>query len=174
MLVQWEPYLFDKMMSGPMATPLYEGRPLIPAGAEPQFHRFGPRAAALGINMMGDVTRVPNSVISHALLDWAYEQRPEGQHQLQELVFQAYYTKNLFLGIDGCVQIAEEAGYDAKAAREHLEAGHGIAEVPKKAEANRESIISGIPNITFSNGQTVSGAQEPDRFKALILRAAGK
>lgn len=171
MHVKWEPYLLKD--SGPMAIPP-EGRPLIPEGAEPQFHAFGGRAAALGIDMMGDVTRVPNTTMSHALLEWAYEQRPEGQHRLQELVFQAYYTKNLFLGLDGCVQIAEEAGYDAKAAREYLESGHGMAEVRQKSNAAKASGVNGIPNISFSNGSTVSGALEPAKFKACILKAAGK
>lgn len=169
MHVKWEPYLLKD--SGPMAIPP-EGRPLIPEGAEPQFHRFGDRAAALGINMMGDVTRVPNPTMSHALLEWAYEQKPEGQHGLQELVFQAYYTRNIFLGVEGCVQIAEEAGYDAAAAREFLESGRGMDEVRRNSNAAKASGVSGIPHLTFSDGSTYSGAQEPDRFKAIILRAA--
>merc|ERR1712070_525948 len=132
-----EPYLLKE--EGPYAVPP-EGRPMLPEGAEPQFHKFQDRAQALGIDMMGDVTRVPNTRLSHILLEWAYDQRPEGQHQLKELIFQAYYSKNIYLGdIENLVSLASQAGYDGVAAREHLLSGKGEDMVVRKSNAAKRS-----------------------------------
>merc|ERR1712178_530283 len=101
---------------------------------------MGDRAQALGIDMMGDVTRVPNTRLSHQLLEWAHEQRPEGQHQLKELIFQAYYSKDIYLGdIDNLVSLANQAGYDGQAARVHLLSGTGEAVVVQKSNAAKRS-----------------------------------
>jgi predicted DsbA family dithiol-disulfide isomerase len=123
--------------------------------------------------MMGDVTRVPNTRLSHILLEWAHEQRPEGQHQLKELIFQAYYSKDMFLGLENLVMLASQAGYDGEAARAHLLSGKGEAEVVRKAKAAKAQGVNGIPYIKVNGRPTWSGAQDPATFAA-GLRAAAK
>lgn len=167
-LVEWEPYLLKE---GTKYDAPPEGRPLIPAGAEPQFHAFGDRARQVGIDMMGDVTRVPNTMLSHVLLEWAYEQRPEAQHELKELIFAAYYSKNIFLGLDNLVAFAEQTGYDAAAAREHLLSGKGEALVRQKSNAAKK-VVNGVPHIVINNKTVMSGAQEPAVFKRAIQSAS--
>merc|ERR1711908_264703 len=112
-------------------------------------------------DMMGDVTRVPNTRLSHILLEWAYDQRPEGQHQLKELIFQAYYSKNIFLGLENLVMLASQAGYDGEAARAYLLSGEGEAGVVRKSEAAKMQGVSGIPYIKVNGRPTWSGAQDP-------------
>merc|ERR1711879_879154 len=109
---------------------------ILPVGAEPQFHRMADRGRQVGVDMMGDVTRVPNTRLSHILLEWAYEQIPEKQHKLKELIFQAYYSKNIYLGdIGNLASLADQAGYDGQAARAHLSSGTGEASVVQKSNA---------------------------------------
>jgi predicted DsbA family dithiol-disulfide isomerase len=168
--VSWEPYLLKE--SGPYAVPP-EGRPILPIGAEPQFHKFADRAKAVGIDMTGDVTRVPNTRLSHILLEWAHEQRPEGQHYLKELIFQAYYSKNIYLGdIDNLVSLAKQAGYDADAARVHLASGKGEEPMVRKANAAKSSGVDGIPYFIVNDKIAFSGAQDPASFKDIIRKAS--
>lgn len=157
--------------SGPYAIPP-EGRPLIPAGAEPQFHKFGDRAKALGIDMMGDVTRVPNSTLMHVLLEWAHEQEPEAQHTLKGLCFQAYYSKNIFLNAENLANLAGQAGYDAEAAHAYLVSGQGVEQMRSRAQAAKASGINGIPHILVNDRPVWSGAQDPRIFKQGLLRMA--
>lgn len=167
--VTWEPYLLKD--SGPFAVPP-EGRPLLPLGAEPGFWKFADRAKQLGIDMSGNVTLVPNTTLSHALLEWAHEQHPEAQNQLKELIFQAYYSKNLFLDLENLVKLAGEAGYDTTAARSYLLSGKGEAIVRQKSRAAKDAGVNGIPYIMINDKPTFSGAQDPATFKDAILRAA--
>jgi len=130
------------------------------------------RGKAVGIDMTGDVTRVPNTRLAHALLDWAHEQRPEAQHELKELIFQAYYTKNIYLGdIDNLASLAKQSGYDADAAKAYLLSGQGEANVVKKSESAKAAGVNGIPYFTINNEISFSGAQDPDTLKQAIRKA---
>lgn len=149
-----------------------EGRPLIPAGADPQFWKFAERARALGIDMSGQVTLVPNTLLSHVALEWAHEQEPEKQHALKGLIFQAYYSKNIFLNAENLAALAGQAGYDAEAARAYLLSGQGESKVKQKSDKAKSSGINGIPFFMINNATTFSGAQEPNYFKNILLRSA--
>lgn len=167
--VTWEPYLLKE--SGPYAVPP-EGRPILPLGAEPQFHKFADRARAVGIDMSGDVSRVPNTRLSHILLEWAHEQRPEGQHQLKELIFQAYYSKNIYLGdVENLASLARQAGYDADAARSYLLSGKGEEQMVRKATAAK-SVVNGVPHFIVNDQISFSGAQDPASFKDILRKAS--
>lgn len=168
--VTWEPYLMKE--SGPFAVPP-EGRPLIPPDAEPTFHKLADRGKQVGVDMMGNVTRVPNTTLSHVLLEWAHEQRPEAQHQLKELIFQAYYSKNIYLDLEALVAMARQTGYDADAARAHLISGKGEAVVRQKSNAAKR-IVNGVPYISINDKPAFEGAQDPAVFKRAIQKAAGK
>lgn len=169
--VKWEPYLMKE--SGPMAVPP-EGRPILPIGAEPQFHGFAEMARQVGIDMTGDVTRVPNSRLLHILCEWAYEQCSERQHQLKGLIFQAYYSKDIYLGdIDNLASLASQAGYDGQAAREHLLCGKGEDMVVRKSNTAKRSGVNGIPHFVINGDKVFSGAQEPAFFKQVITKSAG-
>jgi len=157
--------------SGPYAIPP-EGRPLMPEGAEPLFHKFGDRAKALGIDMMGNVTRVPNSTLMHVLLEWAHEQNPEAQSALQGLCFQAYYSKDIFLNAENLASLAGQAGYDAEAAHVYLVSGQGVEQVRSKSQAAKASGVNGIPHILVNDRPTWSGAQDPQTFKQGLLSMA--
>lgn len=157
--------------SGPYAVPP-EGRPILPLGAEPTFHKMADRGRQVGIDMTGNVTRVPNTRLPHILSEWAYEQNPAKQHQLEELIFSSYYSKDIYLGdIENLVSLANQAGYDGEAARAHLLSGVGEASVVRKSNAAKQSGVNGIPY--FIIGKTAfSGAQDPKVFEEIIIQAA--
>jgi len=168
--VRWEPYLLKE--SGPYAVPP-EGRPILPLGAEPTFHKMADRGRQVGIDMMGNVTRVPNTRLSHILSEWAYEQCAEKQHHLNELIFQAYYSKDIYLGdIQNLVSLASQAGYDGEAARAHLLSGVGEAQVVQKSNAAKQAGVDGIPYFIINSKTAFSGAQDPAVFKDVLKKAA--
>merc|ERR1712032_668625 len=122
---------------------------------------------------MGNVTRVPNTRLSHILLEWAYEQCAEKQHNLKELIFQAYYSKDIYLGdIENLVALANQAGYDGQAARTHLLSGAGEATVVRKSNASKRAGVDGIPYFLINGKPAFSGAQGPTVFKDMIRKAA--
>jgi len=167
-VVEWSPYLLKD--GGPYAVPP-EGRPLLPPGAEPQFHSMAGRGKEVGIDMTGDVTRVPNTTLSPVLLEWAVEQRPETQHQLTELIFQAYDSTNIFLDLEALVAFADQAGYDAAAALAHLLSGKGEASVHQKSN-DAKRYINGIPHIIINDKASFSGAQDPGVLVRALQAAA--
>lgn len=169
-LVTWEPFLLKE--SGPYAVPP-EGRPLLPVGAEPGFWKMADRGKQVGVDMTGNVTRVPNTILAHALLDWAHEQQPASQHKLKELVFQAYYSKDIYLDLPALVTMAGQTGYDAAAARAYLLSRKGEAIVQQKSNAAKK-YVNGVPYITIENDTTLEGAQDPAVFARALRSAARK
>lgn len=167
--VTWEPYLLKE--SGPFAVPP-EGRPLLPLGAEPGFWKMADRGRQVGVDMTGNVTRVPNTTLAHALLEWAHEQKPELQHQLKELIFQAYYSKDIYLDVPALVSMAEHVGYDGEAARVYLLSGRGEDLVKQKSDAAKP-YVRGVPYITIGS-QTLNGAQDPSVFVRALRNVARK
>lgn len=165
----WEPY-FLKQGTKYDAPP--EGRPLIPLGAEPHFWSFAERARKLGIDMSGNVTLVPSTTLYHILLEWAHEQQPQLQNHLSGLLFEAYYSKDIFLDVEALASLAGQAGYDASAARAHLISGKGESSTRQKAHAAMAAGVNGIPSITINGKISLSGAKDAATFKTALRQAA--
>jgi len=144
----------------------------LPIGAEPGFWKMADRGKKVCVDMTGNVTRVPNTVLSHALLVWAHEQKPEAQHMLKELIFEAYYSKNIYLDLPALAGMAGQAGYDAEAARAYLLSEKGEAIVQQKSNAAK-MYVNGVPYITIDSQTTLEGAQAPAVF-AKALRSAAR
>merc|ERR1711959_357758 len=88
----------------------------------PYWHYAIDRARSLGIDMAGGVggNRFPNTTLAHVLLAWAYKEAPERQHHLAELIFEAFYSKEVFLDLPALVALAGQAGYDMGSAHQWL------------------------------------------------------
>eukprot|EP00746_Dinoflagellata_sp_MGD_P037799 gnl/MRDRNA2_/MRDRNA2_190810_c0_seq1.p1 gnl/MRDRNA2_/MRDRNA2_190810_c0~~gnl/MRDRNA2_/MRDRNA2_190810_c0_seq1.p1 ORF type:complete len:125 (-),score=26.48 gnl/MRDRNA2_/MRDRNA2_190810_c0_seq1:202-576(-) len=121
--------------------------------------------------MTGNVTRVPNTTLSHVLLEWAYEQQPKLQNALKELIFQAYYSKDIFLDLEALVSFAGQVGYDANAARAYLQTHQGEEIVRQKSKDAKNSGVTGVPYIIINDEPVFVGAQDPATFRAGIVKA---
>lgn len=137
----------------------------------PYWHYAIDRARSLGIDMSGGVggNKFPNTTLAHVLLSWAYKQNPTRQHELAELIFEAFYSKEVFLGLDALIGLAARCGYSADKARSWLESTKGEAAV--KAEA-RKSGVSGVPFFIINGEGVFSGAQDPQTFEQAFAKAA--
>jgi predicted DsbA family dithiol-disulfide isomerase len=91
---------------------------------------------------------------------------------LKELVFQAYYTNNIYLDKENLVLLAGQAGYDETAARAHLDSEAALLEVKRRSDAAKRAGVSGVPFILINDTPTFSGAQEPRVFAQALRKAA--
>lgn len=167
--VKWLPFfLRPNMPSEGVECGSGDGSGTAPSG--PYWHDRIDRARTLGIDMSGGVAgnRFPNTTLTHVLLTWAWAQDPARQHELAELIFEAFYAKEIFLNLANLVDLADKAGYDAVAARRWLESKRGEAAV--KAEA-RKSGVSGVPYFYINGKAVFSGAQDPHSFINAFAKA---
>lgn len=162
--VTWLPFFLRPGMPRDGKLPGVDGAP-----AGPYWHYAIPRARELGIDMAGGVTRFPNTTLAHCLLHWAHGEKPEQQHQLAELIFEAYYAKDLFLDLPNLVSLSTKAGYDAGAAHAYLASRRGEEYVHQQAAA---AGVSGVPYFIINGKGVFSGAQDPSAFEAAFAEAA--
>jgi predicted DsbA family dithiol-disulfide isomerase len=150
----------------------------IPAGtmgtpAGPYWHHAIDRAAGYGIDMSGGVDRYPNVLFSHRLLHYALEKGVwRVQHDLQGLIFKAFYSENVFLGPENLARLAGEVGFDQSEVLAYLRSDQDREEV--KRQGFSWSGIGGVPYF-FINGEPLSsGSQEPEVYMRAITTAAQK
>ncbi|WP_213992614.1 DsbA family oxidoreductase [Sodalis sp. dw_96] len=143
-----------------------------PSEAQAGQGRVRQRARDVGftINNRFPDGRIYNTFDAHRLLHWA---RLEGrQHALKRLLFTAYFT-------DGknpsdravLVQVAQEAGLDAAAAREVLDSGRYGEEVRAQEQRWISNGVNSVPTIIIDNRRVLIGGQPAAAFRGAIVEA---
>jgi predicted DsbA family dithiol-disulfide isomerase len=171
--VHWRPYRLD---------------PTIPReGVDRRSYmkaKFGdsPRSAAMGeairtegagegIDFAFDkIARTPNTLDSHRLIRWA-----DGagvQDDVVERLFKAYFIDGRDIG-DGrvLIEVAGEAGMDAKLVAGLLAGDADLAAVEREAGMANQMGISGVPTFIFDSALMISGAREPEVLVRVIDKA---
>lgn len=142
-----------------------------PAG--PYWHWAIDRAREYGIDMSGGVDRFPYVLYSHRLLHFAEKQGGwRVQHDLQGLIFKAFYSDNIYLGPENLSRLAGQVGLDADAALLYLRSDKDEAEV--KRQGLSWSGIGGVPYFHIDGLPAGSGCQKPSAYTSLIIAAAQK
>ena len=134
----------------------------------PQNPRVGARMKAAGqqvnIDFTGKCDRTPNTLLSHMLLSYCEKEKGfEAQNELQERLFQAYFTDGIFLDQNALLNIAETIGLDKENAKIALQSDVLKQEVIKEASKYAGS-TSGVPFFLFNGRPAFSGAQDPQTF----------
>jgi predicted DsbA family dithiol-disulfide isomerase len=123
--------------------------------------------------MSGGVDRVPYVLYSHRLLHFAEKQGGwRVQHDLQGLIFKAFYSDNIYLGPENLSRLAGQVGLDADAALLYLRSDKDEAEV--KRQGLSWSGIGGVPYFHIDGRPAGSGCQKPSAYTSLIIAAAQK
>jgi len=126
-----------------------------------------------GIDMSGGVTRWPCVLHSHRLLHYAEKVAgPSVQHDLQGLIFKAFYTDDVYLGPENLARLAAKVGIDEETALSYLLSDEDEAEVKRQAYSYSRSGISGVPFFSFNGKPAFSGAQKPSSFVNAIMDSA--
>lgn len=160
----WRPYQLRPN------TPL-EGIPKSPD--TPENPRVGSRlknaGASVGIDFTGKTDRTPNTLLSHALLEFVLEKYGwEKQNQLQEAIFKSYFTDGVFLDKESLVSISSKF-LDAREAEVALTDEHLLKKVRDEVNQNYDKVYGqGVPFFIFNGRPAFSGAQDPATFHQVI------
>ena len=175
--ITWHPFqLNPDMPAGGMDRREYLERKFGGAdGAERIYEAVRAAGRAEGIAFaFEDIGRVPNTLDSHRLIDWANQ---EGrQDAVVESLFRRYFIDGEDIGDRAVlVGVAAEAGLDGEAIAARLATDEDVERVRGAAvEASRRG-VGGVPCFIFEGRYAVSGAQEPAVFLQAFdaLGAAG-
>lgn len=157
--VVWKPFFLRPH------TPV-EGTPKAPNTAENP--RVGARMKAagqqVGIDFTGKCDRTPNTTLAHCLLSYCEKEKGSFvQNQLQEALFNAYFTDGIFLDEAGLVEVAASVGLTEEETRRAMNIETLKAQVIQEASGNSKS-TSGVPFFFFNGQPAFSGAQDPQTF----------
>lgn len=118
------------------------------------------------------ITMQPNTLASHALLAFAQQQGLAIGTDIKERLLKAYFMENRFIGsVDVLVEIADEAGLDAQAARIFINDPQQLRQVAAADARAREMGIGGVPFFIFNQKVAVSGAQDPAQLLAAMQQS---
>ncbi|MFA1549699.1 DsbA family oxidoreductase [Actinomadura chokoriensis] len=128
------------------------------------------RAAGVGLEYHLEGGRAGNTADAHRLVHLAAKQGV--QDEVVEALYKAHFTdRRSIFDRDSLVEIAEEAGLDAGAARETLATGAFTAEVEADQREARELGANGVPFFVVDRRYGVSGAQPSETFTEVLTRA---
>jgi len=119
------------------------------------------------------ISRIPNSVDSHRLIQWAAD--TGRQAALVEAIYGAYFVRGQDIG-DPLVlrRLAVACGLPGDEAERFLESADGAVEVEGENARVHRLGVGGIPCYIFDGRYAVAGAQEPDMLARLIDIARGE
>lgn len=145
-----------------------------PQRAAEIYARVGAAGKAVGLDLNFDgIQRQANTLMAHALIAYAQNSPLNDADNtlgmaVKERLLNAYFVEGRFIGsLDVLVDIAQAAGLDGKAVREHLGNPAARQTVAQADAQARQMGISGVPFFIFNQKVAVSGAQDP----ATLLQA---
>lgn len=166
--VRWQPFLLraDLPEEGIPKPPdkMVVPRPL------PHFVTQGKQ---FGIDFTFKCPRYPNTIKSHALLEFAKEKGDfDKQNEISEKIFQSYFTNGIYLDTDALVSIAEEVGFQPAEVKEYINKEEVRENVLKQYKSWSSKGVSGVPHFFMNGYSTFSGAQDPRSFIKMFERVA--
>lgn len=135
------------------------------------YERVAQAGLAAGVEFQFDkITRQPNTLDSHRLIDRAWDAGK--QDAVVEAIFRAQFFDGRYIGdVDVLVACAEAAGMDGADVRAFLESDTDRERIAEEDAAARQMGINGVPFFVADNAIAVSGAQPPEVFHQLFDQA---
>lgn len=138
-----------------------------------QIEHISSLGRAEGIDFRYASTLYTNTFNAHRLMKLALStNNPDIAAKTNELLFAAYFTKNLRLADFATLEeVGKEAGLNAEEIKEMLHSNRFEAEVREDERAAAERGIHGVPYFVFEDGFTAPGAISTEDFKLALKRA---
>lgn len=169
--IRWEPYLLK-----PETPP--DGFPIPPAYSDPNNPRIQHMrqvASSLGINFNLSRKKFANTLMGHALLEYALTVDDGAkQDDVAEKLFKRCFTDAESLQEDTILSVAKECGFDLKQVKAYVSDENNLKNVMEKAMNWSAKGISGVPTFYMNGQKMFSGAQEPEVFQRMFEVAAEK
>jgi predicted DsbA family dithiol-disulfide isomerase len=141
-----------------------------PAQARQMLDHVTGIAATVGLEYRFDRLQHTNTVLAHELIHFAAAQGR--QLDMTERLMRAYFTEGRHLGrVDELVDLAQEIGLDADAARAALDEHAFREDVMADERQASELGINGVPFFVLDGKWALSGAQEPATFAGALAHA---
>ncbi|KAK4447728.1 DSBA-like thioredoxin domain-containing protein [Podospora aff. communis PSN243] len=166
--------------------PFYLDPSLPKVGLDSKVHmanKFGPERAAMmqtrllaigeaeGINFAAR-GKIGNTRDAHRLVQLAKTKSNALESNVITELFRSHIEEGGDItSHDMLIAAGEKAGLDRSETKKWLEDGKGGAEVDREVEEAYSRGVSGVPNFTINDQYEVSGAQDPETFVQLFLRA---
>lgn len=139
----------------------------------PQFPRMHARVVALAAEdglAFQPLRTIGNTRLAHRLVAIA-QARGFGDAVVEGL-FSAYHEHQVFIGdLDPVLAFLAGRGVDVEVLRAGIAAGEGDDVVDEDLQAAAEIGIGGVPFFVGAGKVAVSGAQEPETFRAFLAKA---
>jgi predicted DsbA family dithiol-disulfide isomerase len=166
--VRWHPFLLRPNM--PLGG--IEKAPDTPENPRVNY-RMKQIGVDVGIDFTGKCDRSPNTVLAHCLLDFALSSDgPKKQNEVQELIFNAYFTLGIYPDLDNLLKIASEASISTAQAKKHMIDPEIQTKVAEEARVYSQQGVNGVPYF-FVNGEPLfSGAQDVNKFVEAFARVS--
>ncbi len=117
-----------------------------------------------------EMARTPNTFDAHRLIWLAGEKGV--QDAVVEALFKAYFSEGRDLSDRAAfAAVAVGGGIDRADVDELLAGDRGAAEVREREMTGQRLGISGVPFFVFNGALTLTGAQAPEAFRAMIERS---
>jgi predicted DsbA family dithiol-disulfide isomerase len=114
----------------------------------PMWERVRGVGAPLGINFAFErITRGPASIDGHRLVRWSEKQRPGSAGDLIEAIARSFYEEARIIDLDFLVSTAAAHGFDAAAARAHLESDADLIEPFAETDEWRRRGVNSMPHF---------------------------
>lgn len=141
--------------------------------AEAQIEHISQQGRNEGIDFKYATTQFTNTFNAHRLLKLALsKQDKEIADKLNELLFAAYFTKNLRLAEDSVlIEAGMMAGLEEKEIVELLKSNMYGDEVRADELAAAKQGVHGVPYFIFPGNITIPGAVSTTDFKEILKRA---
>ena len=174
-VVRWHPFQLnpDVPLEGLDRRTYLENKFGGPERAAQIYQRVGAAGRTVGLELAFDrIERQPNTLDAHRLIAWAHSQPGADAEPLVAALFRAYFVEGRLIGDRGeLARIAGEAGFDAQAARDWLDAERGTVEVAAMDREARRMGIGGVPFFVFDGRIGVSGAAGADAIADAMAQA---
>ena len=171
--VRWHPFELNPAMPPEgqnLAEHLAEKYGSSPEQSAANRARLAELGESLGFTFnFSDDSRIVNTFAAHQLLGWAQPQNK--QHPLKMALFDAHFTQGLNVSDpEVLVQVAQDIGLDADAAREVLRSGAQAEEVRAHQQFWTSRGISGVPSMVFDGKYLLTGAQGAETYAQMLQK----
>lgn len=169
--IQWHAFQLDPnapMEAGDLRTRLESKYG--PGSFDSMTNRLSALGEAEGLDYRFEKALSPNTRDAHRLIAWSYDtDGPEAQNALVNRLFRGYFTNGEDLSRpEVLLDVVSEVDLDRVAAGQVLaDDSYGTQVGDDQREAN-DSGITGVPAFVIDQHWLIPGAQETDRFVALI------
>lgn len=141
-----------------------------PGSFDSMTRRLTDLGRAEGLEYRFDKALSPNTRDAHRLIAWAYDAGgSEAQNALVERLFQGYFTNGEdYSRSEVLLDAVADVNLDRSAAQQVLDDGSYGEQVAEDQREAQEAGISGVPAFVIDGHWLIPGAQETERFVAML------